>query len=208
MQQAPVHAQPVQHWPFACNGSMQPAPMGVCATVHGPQAHDGSMHYSMNPNMGVWSGQQTPDGSMQFAMPHPAMGMCATAGPAPMMSHDGSMQFACHQQMVSMPSHGTSIESQAVSLQPVDMPQAPSRHGSGSTTPIVAAPWQGKHPDMQGSPFPMPLSPPHDLAHAGFSGNQQQAYFENWAPEGQQMGSMPGSGGAQILGLPVSNDGV
>merc|ERR1711865_328349 len=159
--------------------------------------NDGSMQFacgnSMVPQMGMWSGQQAADGSMQFAcMPHPGMAMSAQGQ---MMSNDGSMQFACQQQMMSMPSQGISGDQST---------EATPR--SGSATPAVAAPWQGKPPDMQGSPFPMPLSPPHDLAHAGFSGNQQQAYFENWTPEGQT-GSVPGNGGAQLLGLPAASEG-
>jgi len=192
-----VQAQPVPNlpaWPFGCNGPMQPA-MGMCATVQGPAGNDGSMQFAcgngMVPSMGMWSGQQAADGSMQFAcMPHPGMTM---PGQGQMMSSDGSMQFACQQQMLGMPNQGMSGE-------------ATPRPGSGSATPVAGAPWQGKAPEVQGSPFPMPLSPPHDLAHAGFSGNQQ-AYFENWAPEGQQIGSMPGNGGAQLLGLPVGDDG-
>jgi len=190
-----VQAQPVPNlppWPFGCNGHMQPAAMGMC-----PQSNDGSMQYPMHPSMGVWSGQQVADGSMQFAcMPHPGMTMPAQGQ---MMSNDGSMQFACQQQMIAMPNQGISGD------QPSDT--ATPRPASGSASPVVSAAWQGKAPDMQASPFPMPLSPPHDLAHAGFSGNQQQAYFESWPAEGQQMGSMPGNGGAQLLGLPVGNDG-
>lgn len=201
-----VQAQPVPNlppWPFGCNGPMQPAAMGMSATVQGPQGNDGSMQFaygnSMVPSMGMWSGQHTADGSMQFAcMPHPGMAMPAQGQ---MMSNDGSMQFACQQQMISMQNQGISGD------QSSDIQQATPRPASGSATPVVAAPWQGKAPEMQGSPFPMPLSPPHDLAHAGFSGNQQQAFFENWTPEGQQMGSIPSNGGAQLLGLPVGNDG-
>lgn len=180
---------------------MQPAAMGMCATVQAPQGNDGSMQFAQ-PSMGMWSGQQAADGSMQYMpMPHPNMAMCTAPGHTngQMMSSDGAMQFACQQQMVSMPNQGNPGE------QPADVPQATPR--SGSATPVLAASWQGKPPDMQGAPFPMPLSPPHDLAHAGFSGNQQQAYFENWAPEAQQMGSMQGNGGAQLLSLPVGNDG-
>jgi pentatricopeptide repeat protein len=196
-----VQGQPVPNlppWPFGCNGSMHPT-MGMCATVQAPQSNDGSVQFaygnSMPPSMGVWSGQQAADGSMQFAcMPHPGMAMPAHGQ---MMSNDGAMQFACQQQMMSMPSQGASGEQSS---------EATPRPASGSATPVVPAPWQGKAPDMQGSPFPMPLSPPHDLAHAGFSGNQQQAYFENWTPEGQT-GSMPGNGGAQLLGLPASSEG-
>lgn len=171
-----VQAQPVPHlppWPFGCNGPMQPGAMGVCATVQGPQGNDGSMQFVPY--------HQSADGSVQFAcMPHPGMGQ--------MMSADGSMQFACPQQMMGVPSQGTSGDQST---------EATPRPASGSATPIVAAPWQGKAPDVQSSPFPMPLSPPHDLAHAGFSGNQQQAYFENWTPDGQT-GSMPASGGTQL----------
>merc|ERR1719272_2612245 len=139
-----VQAQPVPKlpsWPFGCNGSMQPS-MGM---VQGPQSNDGSMQFacgnSMVPPMGVWSGQQSADGSMHYAcMPHPGMAM------------------PTHGQMMSSPSHGISGDQSN---------EATPRHTSGSATPVAAAPWQGKAPDMQGSPFPMPLSPPHDLAHAG-----------------------------------------
>jgi len=34
---------------------------------------------------------------------------------------------------------------------------------------------------MQGAPFPMPLSPPHDMAHSSFpTGPMQPGYCENW----------------------------
>merc|ERR1712031_140405 len=87
-------------------------------------------------------------------------------------------------------------------------PPAEMPHGSPRPTAVAAGPsvqsWQGKPADMQSAPFPMPLSPPHDLAYAGFSGNQQsQAYFENWAPEGQQMGP----GAPQLIGLPMGSNG-
>lgn len=42
----------------------------------------------------------------------------------------------------------------------------------------------------QGAPFPMPLSPPHDLAQSGFA-NSQPAYYE--------------AGGMQLVNVPVSN---
>merc|ERR1712232_1549691 len=42
----------------------------------------------------------------------------------------------------------------------------------------------------QGSPFPMPLSPPHDLAQTGFPGTQP-AYYEN--------------GGMQLVSVPVGS---
>merc|ERR1719472_308976 len=49
----------------------------------------------------------------------------------------------------------------------------------GETNPS----WQVQQPDSQQSPFPMPLSPPHDLAQSCTPSqqpqqSQQQAYFE------------------------------
>merc|ERR1711879_447838 len=44
---------------------------------------------------------------------------------------------------------------------------------------------------MQGTPFPMPLSPPHDLAQTSFPGTQPAAYYEN--------------GGMQLVSVPVNS---
>lgn len=70
---------------------------------------------------------------------------------------------------------------------------------SGGATPTSFAPggpsltWQGQPADSQQSPFPMPLSSPHDLPQQGAPAQpQQRAYFE-FMPEG---GQTPGQGQA------------
>merc|ERR1712060_210673 len=56
--------------------------------------------------------------------------------------------------------------------------------GSGEALPAMLQTHQ--------TPFPMPLSPPHDLSYGAAMGQQgvnMQAYFENWVCGGQQVGS-------------------
>lgn len=63
--------------------------------------------------------------------------------------------------------------------------------GNYSFAPGAAGPnWQGQPADSQQSPFPMPLSPPHDLhaqsaATAGQVSQPQQAYFQFMPDNGQ-----------------------
>jgi len=58
----------------------------------------------------------------------------------------------------------------------------------------------GAHMDGQQSPFPMPLSPPHDLAYTSVptAPGHQQVFFENWAQDGQQ----------QVMGMPMSDGSI
>jgi len=75
--------------------------------------------------------------------------------------------------------------------------------GSGAATPTSCIPggsptsWQCQPAQPQQSPFPMPLSPPHDLVQPCAPGQPQQAYFQVMSePGGQassgQMGNMGG----------------
>jgi len=58
----------------------------------------------------------------------------------------------------------------------------------------------GAHMDGQQSPFPMPISPPHDLAYSSVptAPGHQQVFFENWAQDGQQ----------QVMGMPMSDGSI
>merc|ERR1719401_2986728 len=65
-------------------------------------------------------------------------------------------------------------------------------HVQGSPT---NASFNGHASQPHQSPFPMPLSPPHDLAHNMCLMNQQQqqhVFFEKFAPDGQQVNASAG----------------
>lgn len=67
--------------------------------------------------------------------------------------------------------------------------------GSGNGEALPPGPAQTATAMLQAqqTPFPMPLSPPHDLSYSAGLGQPQgpnmQAYFENWVCGGQQVGS-------------------
>merc|ERR1719162_2365057 len=82
-------------------------------------------------------------------------------------------------------------------MMPQHSPDGSQFSGSGAATPTLCVPggspcWQQAHPSQaQQSPFPMPLSPPHDLmqpcapSQPQQAPQQQQAYFE-MMPDGGQ----------------------
>lgn len=94
--------------------------------------------------------------------------------PVSNMSGDGSMQFNMIQQPQQMPV-------------PVNMQQNSFGMQGGN---------------MQSAPFPMPLSPPHDLVHSSFPLGTQPAYFENWTADGQHQSQ---TGGMQLMSVPVGS---
>lgn len=67
------------------------------------------------------------------------------------------------------------------------MNQVPMANGGLSPSSLATNPsWQGQPTDHQQSPFPMPLSPPHDLAQSCTpSQPQQEAYFQLMTNNGQ-----------------------
>jgi len=85
------------------------------------------------------------------------------------MNNDGSMQMGMMQQSQQHP-------------QQMAMPVNMQQHNSFGMPQNM----QG-----QGAPFPMPLSPPHDLAQTSFPSGTQPAYYEN--------------GGMQLVSVPVGS---
>lgn len=65
------------------------------------------------------------------------------------------------------------------------MMQVPMPNGVGFASGGASPSWQGQPADTQQSPFPMPLSPPHDLAQSCTPSQQQQAYFQVMPDNGQ-----------------------
>jgi pentatricopeptide repeat protein len=89
----------------------------------------------------------------------------------PVMPSAGNMMLAT----------GTNMGSLANSM--------PHMNGQNAMTP-------GDTSQLQQSPFPMPLSPPHDMVQGACPMNQQsqQVFFENFAPEGQAVSTAASSG--------------
>lgn len=135
-----------------------------------PQWHYASPHGNQNQYCG-------------FQMPHNSgMTICATQAGA-----DGQMQFLCHmphmhgvQQMSPQSPQAVAIHMQVPMAMNGGMPQPQVMQ----TQHMSPESWQGKH-ELPSAPFPMPLSPPHDMAQSCFSSGTQPAFFENWTPDGQ-----------------------
>jgi len=76
----------------------------------------------------------------------------------------------------------------------------PNGFGGSPTSYAPGAPsaWQCQPVDAQQSPFPMPLSPPHDLAQSCAPSQPNQAFFEMMAANGQV-------GNGQVAGVGTQN---
>lgn len=162
--------------PMAC---MQPmgSPMACMAQAHGQPMQNMQWQYPNGGNGGQFCGMQMQNGMV-----------ACTPNQMPMsnMNGDGSMQFNMMQQCQQMPQQ---MPQQCQQMQvPVNMQQ-----NSFGMAPAAI---------MQSAPFPMPLSPPHDLAHSSFPLGTQPAYFENWTSDGQQQSA---AAGMQLVSVPVGN---
>jgi len=122
----------------------------------------------------------------------PFAGGPGQVGQAPTM---GACQMTGLQQGVAMPQADAqtqyftlpTVQQQGHPMPPPVQP-AGMAQGAGGASPASFGPvgnnqaWQGRQSEIQQSPFPMPLSPPHDLAQHCTPSQQpqqsQQAYFE------------------------------
>merc|ERR1719162_910637 len=164
--------------PMAC---MQPvgSPMACMAQAHGQPMQNMQWQYTHGGNGGQFCGMPM----------HNGMVSC-TPNQMPMtnMNGDGSMQFNMVQQCQQMPQQCQQMPQQCQQMQvPVNMQQNSFGMAPGN---------------MQSAPFPMPLSPPHDLVQSGFPLGTQPAYFENWTSDGQQQSA---AASMQLVSVPVGN---
>jgi len=150
-----------------------------------PFAAPGSMPGAVTPQGNCGAGGATPQGSAGgMDMPY----FCQMGQMGPMVQ---SMPQQHHQQqplgnmMGGMHMDGAMQQAQA---SPPNMVQG----YVGQAQASAGSMWQAQPADaQQQSPFPMPPSPPHDLASGSAPiCHQPNAHFENWAPEGPQPGNM------------------
>jgi pentatricopeptide repeat protein len=148
------------------SGTAPAAALGGC-TVPGPQGAMPGVEANGHQYFSVQMPQPPPLPAP--AMTHPMGNMMSVPCQSPMNGSTNQDNMLCPPQM-----------------------QARSAAGPGA----ASVSWNNEPAEAQQSPFPMPLSPPHDLAHNICTTSQpQQAYFETFAPNGRQVVNVSGSGG-------------
>jgi pentatricopeptide repeat protein len=197
-------------------GSPQGSPLHSTAAPYLPmEALRGAAPF-VPPMPGSCGGQETPYsaasctpvGSVPLASyPSSLAGSPTCGGQLTGSPHQGGAEY---QQGFGMPAHSFGpIGAQVQGAQ--QMPAWPFTCGMGGAPGPV-------HHEAQQSPFPMPLSPPHDLSSynnagclaAAPAGSQQQAFFESWGmPMQQQFQQQPqfqqqvAGGGTPMGGTPM-----